>query len=72
MWKNDHWKKVLLNIVLALLIIAILGGLGYYMLQVRQETREHDEQLSELYIQQQQQQTVPSQPLQPAHILISV
>lgn len=57
MWRNDHWKKVLLNIWLALLIIAILGGLGYYMLQVRQETRAHDEQLSELYIQQQQQQT---------------
>ena len=57
MWKNDHWKKVLLNIVLALLILAILAGLGYYMLQVRKETRAHDEQLSELYIQQQQQQT---------------
>ena len=57
MWKNDHWKKVVLNIFLTLLIIAILGGLGYYMLQVRQQTREHDEQLSELYVQQQQQQT---------------
>ena len=57
MWKNDHWKKVLLNVFLALLIIAILGGLGYSMLRVRQQTREHDEQLSELYVQQQQQQT---------------
>ena len=57
MWKNDRWKTVLLNIFLALLIIGILGGLGYFMLQVRQQTREHDEQLSELYVQQQQQQT---------------
>lgn len=57
MWKNDHWKTVVLNIFLVLLIVAILVGLGYYMLQVRQQTREHDEKLSELYIQQQQQQT---------------
>lgn len=57
MWKNDHWKTVVLNIFLTLLILAILGGLLFFMLRVRQETREHDEQLSELYVQQQQQQT---------------
>ena len=57
MWTNNRWKTVVLNIFLSLLIIAILGGLGYYMLRVRAETREHDEQLSELYVQQQQQQT---------------
>lgn len=56
MWKDDRWKTIVLNIFLALLILAILGGLGYYMLLVRQQTREHDEKLSELYIQQQQQQ----------------
>lgn len=57
MWKDDHWKVVLGNIVLAVLILGILGTLGYFMLRVRQQTREHDEQLSELYVQQQQQQT---------------
>ena len=57
MWKTNRWKTVLLNILLALLILAILAGLGYYMLRVRRETREHDEHLAELYVQQQQQQT---------------
>lgn len=57
MWKNDRWKTVVLNVVLALLILGILGALGFFMLRVRRETREHDEQLSELYVQQQQQQT---------------
>ena len=57
MWTNDRWKVILVNTLLALLIVAILGALGYFMLRVRQQTREHDEQLSELYVQQQQQQT---------------
>ena len=57
MWNTNRWKTVLLNILLALLILAILAGLGYYMLRVRRETREHDEHLAELYVQQQQQQT---------------
>ena len=57
MWKTNRWKTILLNIFLSILILAILGGLGYYMLQVRRDTREHDEQLAELYVQQQQQQT---------------
>ena len=57
MWNNNRWKTVLLNVLLTILILAILGGLGYYMLLVRRETNEHDEQLAELYVQQQQQQT---------------
>ena len=57
MWKNDHWKRVVLNIFLVLLIAAILGGLGFFMLRVRSQNREYDEHLSELYVQQQQQQT---------------
>ncbi len=57
MWNNNRWKTTLINVLLSVLILAILGGLGYYMLQVRRETREHDEQLAELYVQQQQQQT---------------
>ncbi len=57
MWKNDRWKVVVLNIFLALLIIAILGALLYTMLRVRQDTQKYDEQLGELYVQQQQQQT---------------
>ena len=57
MWNDNRGKTIALNVLLSILIIAILGGLGYFMLRVRQETREHDEQLSELYVQQQQQQT---------------
>ena len=57
MWTNDHRKTVIINILLALLILGVVGGLGYFMLQVRSQTREHDEQLSEIYVQQQQQQT---------------
>lgn len=57
MWNDNRRKTIVLNIFLSILILAILGGLGYFMLRVRQETRKHDEQLSELYVQQQQQQT---------------
>ena len=57
MWENNRWKREVLNIFLALLIIAILGALLYVMLKVRHQTQEHDEQLSELYVQQQQEQT---------------
>ena len=57
MWEDNRKKRLILNIVLALAILAIVGALGIAMLYVRQQTREHDEQLSEIYVQQQQQQT---------------
>ena len=57
MWKSDRWKVILLNLFLTLLILGIVGALGVVMLRVRQQTMEHDEQLSEMYVQQQQQQT---------------
>ena len=57
MWNDNRRKTIVLNIFLSILILAILGGLGYFMLRVRQETRKHDEELSELYVQQQHQQT---------------
>ena len=57
MWENNRLKTVLINILLVILILGIVGALGYYMLQVRHETEKHDEQLSQLYVQQQQQQT---------------
>ena len=56
MWENNHKKNIVLNILLVLLILAIVGALGYAMILVRAQTREHDEQLSQIYVQQQQQQ----------------
>ena len=57
MWEDNRGKKILVNILLVLLILIVMGGLGYFMLKVRAENRAHDEELSEIYVQQQQQQT---------------
>ena len=56
MWEDNRRKRLIFNLVLVLAILAIIGGLGIAMLRVREQTKEHDEQLSEIYIQQQQQQ----------------
>lgn len=57
MWENTRRKRIALNIFLVVLILAVLAVLGYFMLQVRQQTRAHDEELSEIYVQQQREQT---------------
>ena len=56
MWENTRRKRIILNIFLVVLILAVLAVLGYFMLQVRQQTRAHDEELSEIYVQQQREQ----------------
>ena len=56
MWENTRRKRIILNIFLAVLILIVLAVLGYFMLQVRQQTRAHDEELSEIYVQQQREQ----------------
>ena len=56
MWENDQRKRLILNIVLCVLILAVVAGLLFFMMRVREETRKHDEQLAEMYVQQQQQQ----------------
>ena len=57
MWEDNRKKRLILNIILVLVIVAVVSGLVVAMLMVRQQTMEHDEQLSEIYVQQQQQQT---------------
>ena len=56
MWEDNSRKHLIINIVLVLVIAAILAGLFLVMLHVRRQTQEHDEQLSEMYVQQKQQQ----------------
>lgn len=57
MWENTRRKRIILNIFLVLLIMIVIGALGYFMLKVREQNRAHDEELSEIYVQQQKQQT---------------
>ncbi len=57
MWENTRRKRIILNIFLSLLIIAILAVLGFFLLQIREQNRAHDEELSAIYAQQQKQQT---------------
>ncbi len=57
MWKDNRRRSVILNIIIALLILGVLAALGYTMLMVRAQTQAHDEELSQIYVQQQQQQT---------------
>ncbi len=57
MWEDNRNKRLFLNIFLAFAILAILSALAMAMFYVRAQTQEHDEQLSEIYMQQQQQQT---------------
>ena len=61
MWENNRRKKIILNVVLTVLILAIVAGLGFAMIKVREQTQEHDEKLSELYVQQQREQTAARQ-----------
>ena len=56
MWEDNRRKKLLINIILVLAILIILCALAVAMFLVRQQTLEHDEQLSEIYVQQQQKQ----------------
>ena len=56
MWEDNSRKRLILNIVLAAVILLVVAGLLGAMLLVRRQTKEHDEQLSEIYVQQKQQQ----------------
>ena len=57
MWENTHRKRVILNIFLVVLILIVIGVLGYFLLQVRAQNQIHDEELSQIYVQQQRQQS---------------
>ena len=61
MWEDNYKKNTIRNIILAVLIVAILAGLGIAMLSVHKRTEEQDAQLIEVYSQQQEQQTAARQ-----------
>ena len=56
MWESNRKSTIVKNILLVILIAALLGGLLYAMIRVREMNAIQDEKLSEIYYQQQQQQ----------------
>ncbi len=56
MWEDNSRKRRIVNLILILGILAVGVCLMAAMLLVRRQNRAHDEQLSEIHIQQQQQQ----------------
>ena len=56
MWENQGNKTIIRNILLILLILILLAGLFIAMLKIREMNAIHDQELSELYVQQKQVQ----------------
>ena len=56
MWERNRTKTVLINILLVLFIIAIIAALVMGMQYVRRESASQDAKLSEIYVQQKQEQ----------------
>lgn len=57
MWEDSRKKTVIKNILLILIILVLVAALAFAVLYVRRITEEHDAQLSEIYVEQQQKQT---------------
>ena len=57
MWENDSRKQLIINILLCVVIIAVIAGLGFFMLRVHKETQAHDEELAQMYVQQREEQS---------------
>ena len=56
MWENNRQRNIIVNLVLAILLVVVVTVLTFGILKVNRETAEHDGQLSEIYVQQQQEQ----------------
>ncbi len=56
MWESNSKSTIIKNVLLIILILVLLSGLLYAMVRVREMNAEQDERLSEIYVQQQQQQ----------------
>ena len=56
MWETNRTKVIIGNLLIILAIIAIVGGLVFAMLRIREINKQQDEQLTELYVQQKQVQ----------------
>ncbi len=61
MWENNQKSNLTRNIMLAALIVILLAALLIAMLQVRKANEAHDAQLSEIHVQQQQEQSAARQ-----------
>ena len=57
MWEDNRRKTITVNIILVILSIGLLAALACAVIYVRRVTEEHDAQLSDIQIQQQQEQT---------------
>jgi hypothetical protein len=57
MWENDNRKRLIINILICVVIIAVVAGLGFFMLRVHKETQAHDEELAQMYVQQREEQS---------------
>ena len=56
MWEDTRKRRKILNVFLAILILIVIAGIVYFGLQLHEQTEAHDKELSEVYVQQQQQQ----------------
>ena len=56
MWESNSKSTIVKNVLLVILILALVGGLLYAMIRVREMNAIQDEKLSEIHVQQQQQQ----------------
>lgn len=56
MWENTRRKRTIVNIALIVLILIVIGALAFFLLRLHRQTLAHDKELSEVYVQQQQQQ----------------
>ena len=57
MWENNSRKQLIINILLCVVIIAVVAGLGFFLLRIRKQTQEHDEELAQMYVQQREEQS---------------
>lgn len=57
MWEDNRNSTIAKNIILSILILALIAGLLFAVVYVRRTTAEHDAQLTNIQVQQQQEQT---------------
>ena len=56
MWEDTRKRRKILNVFLVILILIVVAGIAYFGIQLHEQTETHDKELSEVYVQQQQQQ----------------
>ena len=56
MWEDTSKRRKIWNVFLVILILIVIAGIIYFGLRLHKQTEAHDKELSEAYVQQQQQQ----------------